>query len=106
MDMGWKVYKAGWKVSCWKVCWWQLAMAGLCGVVEWVTAVGRMAHVQCVQHEVWYNLTFLHHDALTCCFRLWEYLRRVTCLVFGFFLACLADFWGALLACLADFLGV
>ena len=19
----------------WKVCWWQLAMAGLCGVVEW-----------------------------------------------------------------------
>ena len=27
--VGWKVYKAGWKVSCWKVCW-QLAMAGLC----------------------------------------------------------------------------
>ena len=51
--VGWKVYKAGWKVCCWKVCWWQLAMAGLCGVVEWVTVVGRMAHVQCVQHEVW-----------------------------------------------------
>ena len=45
--VGWKVYKAGWKVCCWKVCWWQLAMAGLCGVVEWVTVVGRMAHVQC-----------------------------------------------------------
>ena len=44
--VGWKVYKAGWKVCCWKVCWWQLAMAGLCGVVEWVTVVGRMAHVQ------------------------------------------------------------
>ena len=81
--VGWKVYKAGWKVCCWKVFWWQLAMAGLCSVVEWVAVVGRMAHVQCVQHKVRYNiLTFLHHDALTCCFRLWEYLRRVRCLVF------------------------
>ena len=77
----WVVYKAGWKVCCWKVCWWQLAMAGLCGVVEWVTVVGCMAHVQCVQHKVWYTM-FLHNDALNCCFRLWEYLRRVTCHVF------------------------
>ena len=42
--VGWKVYKAGWEVCCWKVCWWQLAMAGLCGVVEWAME-GACAHL-------------------------------------------------------------
>ena len=47
--------------------------------VEWVTVVGRMAHVQCVQHNVWYNLcSYTMMRSLTD----WEYLRRVTCLVF------------------------
>ena len=30
-----KAWKIPPPVCCWKVCWWQLAMAGLCGVVEW-----------------------------------------------------------------------
>ena len=58
MAMGWKVcIKLGGRFAAgkfaggswpWRVVRW----------VEWVTVVvvGRMAHVQCVQHNVWYNL--------------------------------------------------
>ena len=52
-----------------KFCWWQLAMAGLCGVVEWVTVVGRMAHVQCgttCATQLNTVSMLLHHDAPTC----------------------------------------
>ena len=82
--VGWKVYKAGWKVCCWKVCWWQLAMAGLCvglsGSLSWV-AWHMCSVVQYVPHcHNSHTISmFLHHDALTCCFRLWEHPRRATC---------------------------
>ena len=71
--VGWKVYKAGWKVCCWKVCWWQLAMAGLCvglsGSLSWV-AWHMYSVVQHVPHNSYTISMLLHHDALTCFFRL------------------------------------
>ena len=67
-------------------------MAGLCGVVEWAME-GACVHLVSTPGVLGFALSL--SCKCTCCFRLWEYLRRVTCLVFekflfGFFF--LADF--------------
>ena len=67
-------------VCCWKVCWWQLAMAGLCGVVEWAME-GACVHLVSTSGVLGFALPLCFYID-TCCFRLWEHPGKVTCLVF------------------------
>ena len=68
-------------------------MAGLCGVVEWAME-GAYAHLVSTPGVLGFALSL--SCKCTCCFRLWEYLRRLGCLfsVVGFELFFFVFFWG------------
>ena len=67
-------------LSAGKVCWWQLAMAGLCGVVEWAME-GACVHLVSTSGVLGFALS----RKCTCSFRLWEHLGKLGLVVLARF---------------------
>ena len=84
--VGWEVYKAGWKVCCWEVFWWQLAMAGLCGVVGWAME-GACVHLVSKSGVLSFALSLVkpREAAMGCEFRVWPTVFWALALVSLFF---------------------
>ena len=82
-----KAWKKAPPVCCWKVCWWQLAIAGLCGVVEWAME-GACVHLVSTSGVLGFALSLVKPQgeaAMGFEFRVWPAVFWALLVFYSFF---------------------